>query len=103
MSDEQRELIDQSAHELRNRLTFIMLCSDVLKLDLQNVLTREHEREFQRMGRLLEETRAVLNTLLGQLELAPRAGATANGDGSQPIGGRIEPDNVVLASGPGTV
>jgi len=93
MSDEKREIIDQSAHELRNRLTFIMLCSDMLKLDLQDVLTREHEREFQRMGRLLQETRAVLNTLLGQLELEPGTIPAPNGDGLQLIGDRLEPDN----------
>jgi hypothetical protein len=103
MTDEKRELIDQSAYRLRNQLTFIMLCSDTLKLDLRDVLTREHEQEFQRMDRILQETKAVLNTLLQQLELKPRAIATANGNGSQLIGGRVEPDNAACASGPGAV
>ncbi len=93
MTDEKRELIHQSAHRLRNRLTIIMLCSDTLKMSLHDVLTREHEQEFQRMDRILQETKAVLNTLLRQLELEPGAIATANGDGSQLIGGRVEPDN----------
>ena len=103
MTDEKRELIDQSAYRLRNQLTFIMLCSDTLKLDLRDVLTREHEQEFQRMDRILQETNAVLNTQLQQLELEPRTIATANGNGSQLIGGRVEPDNAVCASGPGAV
>jgi len=93
MTDEKRELIDQSAYRLRNRLTFLMLCSDTLKLDLHDVLTREHEQEFQRMDRILQETKVVLNTLLGQLELEPRAIATADANGLHLIGGRVEPDN----------
>jgi signal transduction histidine kinase len=103
MTDEKRELIDQSAHRLRNRLMFIMLCSDTLKLDLQDVLTREHERVFQRMDRILEETKAVLNTLLQQFELEPRAIEAPNGCGSQLIGGLVQPDNAACASEPGAL
>jgi len=93
MTDEQRELIHHAAHRLRNRLTFLMLCSDTLKLDLHDVLTCEHEQEFQRMDRILQETNAVLNTLLQQFELEPRAIEAPNGYGSQLIGGRVQPDN----------
>jgi signal transduction histidine kinase len=103
MTDEKRELIHQSAHRLRNRLTCIMLCSDRLKMDLHDVLIPEHEQVFQRMDRILQETKADLNTLLRQLELEPRAGAASNGDGSRLIGDRVEPGNVVLAPGPSAV
>ena len=91
MTDEQRELIHQSVHRLRNRLTCIMLCSDTLKMDLHDALTRE--QVFQRMDRILQETKAVLNTLLRQIELDPRAGANPNDDGSHLIGGRVESDS----------
>jgi len=103
MTDEKKKLIDQSAYRLRNQLTFIMLCCDTLKLDLHDVLTREHKQEFQRMDRILQETKAALNTLLQQLELEPKVIATANGNGSQLIGCRVEPANAAYASGPGAV
>jgi len=93
MTDEKRELIHQSAHRLRNRMTFVTLCADLLKLDLRDVLTREHEQEFERLDRLLQETQAVLNTLLRQLEFEPRITATTNGDASCFINGRIDPDS----------
>ena len=93
MTNEQRELIHQSAHLLRNRLTFIMLCSDKLKIDLRDVSTREHEQVFQRMDRVLQETKTELNTLLRELGLEPRSLPTSNSDGSQINGGRIKPDN----------
>ena len=94
MTDEQRALIEQSAYRLRSRLTFIMLCSHTLKLDLRDVLTPDHELEFQQMDRILEEAKAVLNTLLKQLELEPKAATAPKGELPQLIGGRVEPDNV---------
>jgi len=93
MTDEQQELIHHSAHRLRNRLTFLMLCSDLLKLDLRGVLTPEHEQAFQRMDRILQETKTVLNTLLRQIELEPSAIEAPDGYGLQLIGGRVQPDN----------
>ena len=91
MTDEQRQLIHQSVNRLRSRLMFIMLCSHTLKLDLHDVLTQENEREFQQMDRVLEETKAVLNTLLRQLEPEPKAMDAPKGDSLQLIGGRGEP------------
>ena len=93
MTDEKSELIQQSAHRLRNRLTCIMLCSDTLRLDLHGVLTPEHDQAFQRLDRILQETKTVLNTLLRQVEIEPSAIEAPGGYGSQVIGGRFQPDN----------
>jgi len=93
MTDKKSELIHQSAHRLRNRLTCIMLCSDTLRLDLQGVLTPEHDQAFKRLDRILQETKTVLNTLLRQVELGPNAIAAPDGFGSQLIGGRVQPDS----------
>jgi hypothetical protein len=90
MTDEQRQLIHQSANRLRSRLMFIMLCSHTLKLDLHDVLTQDNEREFQQMDRVLEETKAILNTLLRQLEPEPKTDAPKD-DCVQLTGGRAEP------------
>jgi hypothetical protein len=68
MTDDQRKAIRDSAHQLRSRLTFIMLCSHTLKLDLHDALSLKHEEEFHKMDIVLEETKAVLNTLLRQCE-----------------------------------
>ena len=91
MTDEQRQLIHQSANRLRSRLMFIMLCSHTLKLDLHAVLTQDNEREFQQMDRVLEETKAVLNTLLRQIEPEPNAMDAPKDDCSQLVGGRADP------------
>jgi len=87
MTDEQRELVHQSANRLRSRLMFIMLCSHTLKLDLHDVLTQDNEREFQQMDRVLEETKAILNTLLRQLEPEPKTVDVPKDDCAQLIGG----------------
>ena len=50
MNDNQRQAIRDSAHRLRSRLTFIMLCSHALKLDLHDVLSLKHEEEFHKNG-----------------------------------------------------
>ena len=91
MTDEQRQLIHQSAGRLRSRLMFIMLCSHTLKLDLHDVLTQDNEREFQQMDRVLEETKAILNTLLRQLEPEPKTADASKGDCSELTGDRAEP------------
>ena len=91
MTDEQRQHIHQSANRLRSRLMFIMLCSHTLKLDLHDVLTQDNEREFQQMDRVLEETKAILNTLLRQLEPEPITVDLPKDDCSQLTGGRAEP------------
>jgi len=70
---------------------FIMLCSHTLKHDLHDVLTQDNEREFQQMDRVLEETKAVLNTLLRQIESEPNAMDAPKDDCSQLVGSRADP------------
>ena len=86
MNDNQRNAVRDSAHRLRSRLTFIMLCSHTLKLDLRDVLTCEHEAEFHKMDSVLEETKAVLNTLLRQFEQLAKKAAIPTGDDGEIIG-----------------
>ena len=90
MNDDPRKAIRDSAHRLRSRLTFIMLCSHMLKLDLRDVLSLKHEAEFHKMDLVLEETKAVLNTLLRQCEQLPTKIAIRNGDETRIIGARTE-------------
>ena len=86
MNDSQRKTIRDSAHRLRSRLTFIMLCSHALKLDLHDVLSLKHEEEFDRMDRVLEEIKTVLNALLKHFEQPPKEGAIPAGDNTEIIG-----------------
>jgi len=104
MTDEQRQLIHQSAGRLRSRLMFIMLCSHTLKHDLHDVLTQDNEREFQQMDRVLEETKAILNTLLRQLEPEPKTADAPKDDCPQCTGGWAETGDAAWelpARGPG--
>ena len=93
MNDIERKAIRDSAHRLRSRLTFIMLCSHTLKLDLRDVLTCEHEEEFHKMDSVLEETKAVLNTLLKQFEQLSKKAAIPTGDEARIIGARTESED----------
>jgi hypothetical protein len=68
MTDDQRQVIRDSAHCLRSRLTYIMLWSRTLQLDLHDVLSSKHEAEFHKMDLVLEETQTALNRLLKQCE-----------------------------------
>jgi hypothetical protein len=94
MTDGQRALIYQSAYRLRSRLTLMMLCSHTLKLDLRDVLTRDHDKEFQQMDRILDEAKAVLNTLLRQLEHEPTEAPSTHRNSMKPRNGRVEPASV---------
>ena len=86
MNDNQRQTIRDSARRLRSRLTFIMLCSHALKLDLHDVLSLKHEEEFHKMDRVLEEIKTVLDALLKQFEQPPKETATPAGDEAAIIG-----------------
>ena len=90
MNDNQRQAIRDSAHRLRSRLTFIMLCSHALKLDLNDVLSLKHEEEFHKMDRVLEEIKTVLDALLKQFEQPPKDTATPAGDEAAKIGACTE-------------
>lgn len=94
MTDDERALIHQCAYRLRGRLTLIMLCSHTLKLDLGHVLTWDHKQEFQQMDRILEEAKALLSTLLRQLDAEPGAADAPTADPARLIGGGVEPESV---------
>jgi hypothetical protein len=68
MTDKQRQAIRDSAHLLRSRLTYLLLCSHALKSDLADKLSNNQEPEFQQLDTVLEETKATLQILLKQLE-----------------------------------
>lgn len=70
MTDKQRQTIRDSAHLLRSRLTYLLLCSHALKLDLAGKLSHDQEAEFQQLDTVLEETKATLQIFLKQIEPA---------------------------------
>jgi len=88
MTENQRQVIHDCAHRLRSRLTYIMLCSHTMKLDLHNRLSSEHEEEFRKMADALEATRRDLNILLKQFEKTPKKGEVQAGDEPRTIGAR---------------
>jgi hypothetical protein len=85
MTDQRRQAIRESAHRLRSRLTYLLLCSHGLKSDLRGKLTPNELAEFQQLANVLEETKAVLQALLKELEPELRDRVTHQAD-SQMIG-----------------
>jgi signal transduction histidine kinase len=51
------------SHEMRNRLTYIMLASNALCLELQTVLSDEQQQQFCKIDIAAEELRGLLNNL----------------------------------------
>jgi signal transduction histidine kinase len=51
------------SHEMRNRLTYIMLASNALCLELQTVLSDEQRQQFCKIDIAAEELRGLLNNL----------------------------------------
>jgi hypothetical protein len=80
MTYDQRQSIRDSAHCLRSRLTYIMLWSRTLQLDLHDVLSWQHEAEFDKMEIALEETKFALNTLLKQFDQLAKILSTPTDD-----------------------
>jgi len=93
MTENQRQLIRDCAHRLRSRLTYVMLCSHTIKLDLHNLLSREHEEDFRKMAEAPEATRRDLNTLLKQFDQIPQKAEVPDGDEPQTIGAHTESEN----------
>jgi signal transduction histidine kinase len=52
------------SHEIRNRLTYIMLSCDGLSHELQNVLAKEQLKEFSNIDVAATEIRTILDDLL---------------------------------------
>jgi hypothetical protein len=86
MNDNERNAIRDSTRRLRSRLTYIMLCSYALRLDLRDVLSIKQEEEFDKMDSVLEEIKTVLNALLKHFEPLPKKAAIPAGDNTEIIG-----------------
>jgi len=50
-------------HEIRNRLTYIMLSSNALYLDLQKSLSEKQQKEFSNIDIAAETIRALMDEL----------------------------------------
>jgi hypothetical protein len=90
MNDNQRNAIRDSAQRLRSRLTYIMLCSHALKLDLRGVLSLKHQEEFDKMDSVLEEIKTVLNALPKHFEQPSKKTDIPTGDEGEIIGARTD-------------
>jgi hypothetical protein len=64
MTEYQQQCMRDCAHRLRSRLSYIMLCSHTLRLDLGARLSPAHDEDFTRIADALEATRSDLNSLL---------------------------------------
>jgi hypothetical protein len=68
MTEQRSQAIRESAHRLRSHLTYILLGTYTLRSDLRCKLSPKELAEFQQLDNVLEETKAVLQKLLKQLE-----------------------------------
>jgi hypothetical protein len=68
MTEQRRQTIRDSAHCLRSRLTYILLCSHTLRAQLGGKLSSADVAEFQQLDNVLEETKTTLQKFLRQLE-----------------------------------
>jgi hypothetical protein len=68
MTEQRRQAARDSAHRLRSRLTYLLLCSHTLKSDLRDRLSAEERAELQQLEGVVHETKALLQTLLKQFE-----------------------------------
>ncbi len=74
MAVSNKEALAELSHEICNHLTQIMLASNLLQLDLQELLTREQQHQFkgidegaQHIRRLLARLKRVADTGSGML------------------------------------
>ncbi len=64
MSVSNKEALAQLSHEICNHLTQIMLASNLLQLDLEEILSGEQRRQFK----AIDEGAEHIRTLLGRLK-----------------------------------
>jgi signal transduction histidine kinase len=55
------------SHEIHNRLTYIMLSSNVLRFELQKTLSEKQRKEFSNIDTAAERIRALIDALDGLL------------------------------------
>jgi hypothetical protein len=63
MNKSNQQTADDLLHQIRNRLTYIMLSSHTLRCDLQEVLSEEQRTEFCQIDVAAEEIRSILDNL----------------------------------------
>jgi signal transduction histidine kinase len=51
------------SHEIRNRLTYIMLSSNVLRLELQKIMSERQQKELSNIDTAAEKIRGLLDDL----------------------------------------
>jgi signal transduction histidine kinase len=51
------------SHEIRNRLTYIMLSSDVLRLELQTIMSEKQQKELSNIDIAAEKIASLLDEL----------------------------------------
>jgi hypothetical protein len=64
MNKSNQQTADDLSHQIRNRLTYIMLSSHTLRCDLQEVLSKEQRKEFCQIDVAAEEIRSILDDLM---------------------------------------
>ena len=89
MKNVRRETAREAAHRVRSRLTFVLLCSHTLQLDLRERLKPEHHEQFRQMDRALEETRAALRKCLREVERRPSPPLKPSADPTQWVGAAL--------------
>jgi signal transduction histidine kinase len=67
MKNSPKVTVADLSHEIRNRLTYIMLSSNVLRSELQTILSDKQRREFSNIDSAAEKIRGLLDNLDGLL------------------------------------
>ncbi len=84
---QQKQTIPDLSHQIRNRLTCIMLGTDILRFKLQRFLSEEQRDEFHKINIAAEEIRRRLEDLLDLAGLGKLAESHVSGKGTdRPIG-----------------
>jgi hypothetical protein len=68
MDEERRQAARDSVHTLRSRLTYLLLCSHALQVQLHSRLSAQEQADLRQLAAVVEDTKAALQTLLKQLE-----------------------------------
>jgi hypothetical protein len=88
MDEHRRQAARDSVHTLRSRLTYLLLCSHALQVQLHSRLSAQEQADLRQLAAVVEDTKAALQTLLKQLEPELKfAGPADRGEVIQARGG----------------